>query len=235
MVETWNNPQRKGGLVSHERLALVAVTLVVVFIASSTVAGEFSGGGGSIYFGTGSPNSVDAASELADDLDINDETGNYVAGILGFYQGDSYRIGGAIQAHAWAGANLGKNGAEDDAAGVAAIVGGLYGTYTIRHDRMLLNVGAIAGAGRCLLGYSLGDEDRDKDESVSTFFIEPQASVGVAACRWFGVEFQLSAPIFILAEDLKLTEGDKTYTVKSSDMTGVNFSLRLTFGKIADL
>lgn len=222
--------------MSRRRLPLVAGLLVAVFVASSAViAGEFSGGGGSIYFGTGSPNSIDAASDLADDLDVNDESGNYVLGVQGFFQGDRYRIGGAFQAHAWAGANLGRNGAEDDAAGVAAIVGGLYGAYTIRHDRMLLNVGGVVGAGRCLLGYSLGDEDEDKDESVSTFFIEPQASLGVAACRWFGVEFQLSAPIFILTDDLKLSEGGKTYSVKSGDMMGVNFTVKLTFGRIADL
>lgn len=220
--------------MNRRLLALTAVLLMVVFIPSAIVAGEFSGGGGSVYFGTGSPNSIDAASELAEDLDINDETGNYVVGVQGFYQGGRYRIGGALQAHAWAGVNPGKNGADDDAAGVAALVGGLYGTYTIRHDRMLLNVGAVVGAGRCLLGYSLGDEREDKDESVSTFFIEPQASLGVATCQWFGVEFQLSAPIFILTEDLKLTEGENTYTVKSGDMAGVNFSVKLIFGKIAN-
>jgi hypothetical protein len=220
--------------MSRRRLPFMAVLLIALFIPGAVAAEEFSGGGGSVYFGTGSPNSIDAASELADDLDINDERGNYVLGVQGFFQGDRYRLGGALQAHAWGGANLGKNGADDDAAGVAALVGGLYGTYTIRHDRMLLNVGGIIGAGRCVLGYSLGEEDKDRDESVSTFFIEPQASLGVATCRWFGVEFQLSAPIFILTQDLKLNEGGKTYTVKSSDMMGVNFSLKLTFGRIAD-
>jgi hypothetical protein len=220
--------------MNRSQLPFTAVLLIVVFIPSAVAAEEFSGGGGSIYIGTGWPNSIDAASELADDLDINDESGNFVLGVQGFYQGGEYRIGGAFQAHAWAGVNIGKNDAEDDAAGVAALVGGLYGTYTIRHDRILLNVGAVIGAGRCLLGYSLGDEDEDRDESVSTFFIEPQASLGVATCRWFGVEFQLSAPIFVLTEELKLSEGEKTYTVKSSDMMGVNFSIKLTFGKIAN-
>jgi len=220
--------------MSCRRLPFIAVILIVVFMPSAAVAGEFSGGGGSIYIGTGWPNSIDAASELADDLAINDETGNFVLGVQGFFQGSRYRLGGAFQAHAWAGVNIGKNGAEDDAAGVAALVGGLYGTFTIRCDRVLFNVGAVVGAGRCLLGYGLGDEDIDREESVSTFFIEPQASLGVATCRWFGVEFQLSAPIFILAEDLELSEGGKTYTVKSDDMMGVNFSIKLTFGKIAN-
>ncbi len=220
--------------MSRRRLPFVAALLVAVFIPSAAAAGEFSGGGGSIYVGTGWPNSIDAASELADDLDINDETGNFVLGVQGFYQGSGYRIGGAIQAHAWAGVNIGKNGAEDDAAGVAALVGGFYGTYTIRHDRVLLNAGAVVGAGRCLLGYSLGDEDEDSEESVGTFFIEPQVSLGVATCRWFGVEFQFSAPFFILTEELKLSEGGTEYSVKSSDMMGVNFSIKFTFGKIAN-
>lgn len=221
--------------MSRVLLPFISVLLIVGFIGGTVVAGEFSGGGGSVYFGMGSPNAIDAASDLADELDINDESGNFVVGVQGFFQGDRYRLGGALQAHAWAGANLGKNGAEDDAAGVAALVGGLYGTYTFRYDRMLLNVGAVVGAGRCLLGYSLGDEFEDREESVTTFFIEPQASLGVATCQWFGVEFQLSAPIFMLTDDLELTEGGTTYTVKSGDMTGVNFSVKLTFGKIADL
>jgi hypothetical protein len=220
--------------MSHRRLSFTAVLLVVMFIPVAAGADEFSGGGGSIYFGTGWPNSIDAASELADDLDINDETGNFVLGLQGFYQGGQYRLGCAFQAHAWAGVNIGENGAEDDAAGVAALVVGLYSTYTIRRDRVLLNVGTVVGAGRCLLGYSLGDEDEDRDESVSTFYIEPQVSLGVATCRWFGVEFQLSAPIFILTEELKLYEGENSYTVKSGDMIGVNFSIKLLFGKIAN-
>ncbi|UCF06232.1 MAG: hypothetical protein JSV33_04180 [bacterium] len=221
--------------MNRRRLVFMTAFIIGAFISGTVVAEEFSGGGGSVYFGIGWPNSIDAASELANDLDINDESGNFVLGAQGFFQGHSYRIGGAFQAHGWAGVNFGKNGAEDDAAGVAALVGGLYGTYTIRYDRVLLNVGAIVGAGRCLLGYSLGDEDEDSDESVSTFFIEPQVSLGVATCRWFGVEFQLSAPIFILTEDLKLSEGGKEYIVTSGDMVGVNFSIKLTFGKIANL
>ncbi len=217
------------------RNLFVAVIMVAVLVPCAVVAEEFSGGGGSIYLGTGSPNSIDAASALANDLSINDETGNFVLGAQGFYQGDRFRLGGAFQAHGWAGVNFGENGAEDDAAGVAALVGGAYGTYTIRHNRVLLNVGAIAGAGRCLLGYSFGDEDENGEESVSTFFIEPQVSVGVAATRWLGVEFQLSVPIFILTDDLQLEEGGETYTVKSDDMLGVNFSVKFTFGKIADI
>lgn len=216
-------------------MLFVAVLLAVALVPGAMLAEEFSGGGGSIYFGTGSPNSIDAASELAEDLSINDESGNFLLGAQGFYQGDRYRLGGAFQAHGWAGVNFGENGADDDAAGAAAIVGGLYGTYTIRHDRVLLNVGATAGAGRCLLGYSLGDENQDKEESVTTFFVEPHVSLGVAATRWFGVEFQLSVPIFILMDDLQLEEGGKTYTVKGDDMLGVNFSVKFTFGKIADI
>jgi hypothetical protein len=57
----------------------------------------------------------------------------------------------------------------------------------------------------------------------------------VAATRWFGVEFQLSAPIFILMDDLQLEEGGKTYAVEGSDMMGVNFNVKFTFGKIADI
>jgi hypothetical protein len=112
---------------------------------------------------------------------------------------------------------------------------GLYGTHTIRNDIMLLNVGGIVGAGKCLLGYNLEDEGKDRNENVSVFFIEPQVSLGVATCRWFGIEFQLSSPIFIFTEELELSEGEKSYSVKSSDMMGVNFSVKLTFGKIADL
>lgn len=220
--------------MSCRRLPSMIVALIAVLIPVAVVAGGFSGGGGSFYLGTGSPNSIDAASGLADDLGINDETGNYALGVQGFYQGERYRLGGAFQAHAWAGVNPGENGADDEAAGVAALVGGLYSTYTVRHDRMLLNVGAVVGAGRCLFGYSLGDEGEDAHENVSAFFIEPQVSLGVATCRWFGTEFQLSAPIFVLTEDLTLNEGGKTYTVKGSDMTGVNFSIKLTFGRIAN-
>ena len=57
----------------------------------------------------------------------------------------------------------------------------------------------------------------------------------MAAARWFGVVFLRSAPILILTDELELEEGGKTYTVTSGDMTGINFSVKLTFGKIADL
>jgi len=203
--------------------------------AGGARAEGFSGGGGSIYFGTGSPNSINAASRLAQDVGLDDDTGNYVAGLLGFYQADRYRLGGALQAHAWGGANFGKQGASDGAAGVAAAIMGLYGTYTLNHDRMLLNVGGIVGAGRSALGFSFGDGGPEEDENVATFLIEPHISLGVAACSWFGVEFQLSAPIFLLTEDLTLRHDGEVYTVKSSDMMGVNFVARLTFGRIAEL
>jgi len=61
-----------GGSMSRKRISFMAVFLILVFIHSVIVARGFSGGGGSIYFGTGSPNSIDAVSQLADDLDIND-------------------------------------------------------------------------------------------------------------------------------------------------------------------
>lgn len=218
--------------MNRRRLPSVAALLIVVLIPGGVAAAEFSGGGASMVLGLGTPNSVDAATALANDLAINDERGNVVLGLQGFYQGDRYRLGGTAQAHAWGGINPGKDGADDDAAGVGAFIVGLYVTHTIAHDRMLLNVGGIAGAGRCLLGYSLGGVDRD--ESVTAFLLEPHISLGVAEWRWFGVEFQLSAPIFLLTEDLTLTEGGTTYTVKNGDMIGVNFSLKLTFGKIAD-
>jgi hypothetical protein len=217
------------------RLSIATAWSALVIFIGPVPADAFEGGGGSLYFGTGFPNSIDAASNLADDLGVNDETGNYVAGVLGFYQGDRYRIGGAFQANAWGGVNPGQHGAEEDAAGVAAAVGGLYATYTIRRDRTLLNVGGIVGAGRAVLGFSLGDEDVDRDENVATFYLEPHVSAGVAIWRYFGVEFTLGVPVFILAEDLELTHEGRTYSVKSRDMTGVSFSMRLTFGKIADL
>jgi len=220
--------------MNRKRVLYMTLFSTLMFIASTVSAREFSGGGGSIYFGTGSPNSINAATELRDDFDINDESGNFVLGMQGFFQSNRYRIGGAIQAHAWAGFNPGKNEEGDETAGVAAVVGGFYSSYAIRHDRMLLNIGAIVGAGRCYLGYSRGDEGGDRHQSVSTFFIEPQISIGMATCQWFAVEFQLSAPIFLLTENLNLIEGPKSYTVKSSDLIGLNFSVKLTSGKIAN-
>lgn len=114
------------------------------------------------------------------------------------------------------------------------MVGGLYGTYTFRHDRLLINAGATVGAGRCLIGYNLDDDEDDDEETVGTFFVEPHVSLGVAASRWFAVEFQLSAPVFILLDDLELTRGDQTYTVSGDDMFGVTFAAKLLFGKIAE-
>lgn len=211
------------------------VLCATLITAGAARAERLSGGGGSLYFGTGSPNSIKAASQLAEDVDINDETGNYMAGVLGFYQGDRYRLGGALQAHGWGGANFRKQEASDGAAGVVAAIVGLYGTYTLSHDRMLLNVGGIIGGGRSLLGFSFGDGGPEEKEHVATFYIEPHVSIGVAATRWFGVEFQLSAPIFLLTEDLTLRTNDEVYTVKGSDMTGITFVTRLTFGRLATL
>jgi hypothetical protein len=213
-------------------------TLLAIGVFNSPVfADEFTGGGASIYFGSGTPNSIDGASELADDYQIKDETGNFMMGVVGFFQGDNFRGGAAFQMHAWAGVNAGEQEADDDTAGAAAVVFGFYCAWTPRHDRMLLNVGAVIGAGKAILGYSLGEDRGDIDESVTvgTFYLEPFVSVGVATGRWFGVEFQLSAPIFILQEDLQLTTVlNKTYTVKGSEMSGLSGSIKLTFGKIAD-
>ncbi|MFC1852791.1 hypothetical protein ACFL27_21550 [candidate division CSSED10-310 bacterium] len=205
-----------------------------VIVAGPVQAQDFQGGGASIYLGAGTPNSIDAASDIAADLNINDETGNFVFGVLGFYQADKFRMGAAFQMHAWAGVNPGTEDVEDDAAGVMAVIWGVYSTYTIKHDRFLMNVGAIVGSGRAVLGFSYGEEDIDENESVDTLYIEPLISFGVAACRWFGAEFQVSAPLFFLSQDLELDWAGETYTVESSEMSGVNVSLKLTFGKIAD-
>lgn len=209
-------------------LAVVAATGV-----ATAAAGDFSGGGLSLGLGTGSPNSVDAASALARDLSVDDETGNYTFIMQGFYQADRFRLGAAFQGQVWGGANVGDQEPKDSAAGVVAAIGGLYGTFTFRHDRVLLNAGGTVGAGRCLLGYSLGNSGPDEKESVSTFYLEPQVSVGVATCRWFGAEFQLSTPIYLLTEDFVLTYDGQTYAVQGSDLAGVQFCMKLTFGLIA--
>jgi hypothetical protein len=217
------------------RIIKVLTILLALFLVPVISFGQgFSGGGGSFYFGTGSPNSIEAASQLYETYNINEETGNYVMGVQGFYQAERFRLGGAIQGHAWAGINPVSNEAGDDAAGVAAFIGGLYSTYTFRYDRLLLNAGVIVGAGRCFLGFHLDDRNIDQTENVATFYIEPQVSLGVATCRWFAVEFQLSAPIFLLTEDLRLAADGRVYTVKSGDMNGINFSIKLTGGKIAN-
>ena len=97
----------------------------------------------------------------------------------------------------------------------------------------MLNLGGLVGAGRCFLGFSLDDGGLEQDASVATFYVEPHVSFGVATCPYFGIEFQFSAPIFILTEDLTLSHAGRTYTVTGGDMAGVNFSLKLTFGSIA--
>lgn len=212
------------------RLALVTAILCMGHVAA---AQEFSGGGGSVYFGTGFPNSVEAASALADEIGVDDERGYVVAGLQGFYQGERFRLGGAFQAHAWGGVNAGEYEPHDGAAGVAAAIWGLYATYTFRHDRVLLNAGGIAGAGRCALGSTFEDGRVDVDEAVTTFFLEPLVSLGVAATTWFGVEFELATPLFLLTDDLALESTDRApVEVKNSDLAGVTFCLKLTFGKL---
>ena len=220
--------------MNRSQFFLKIVFLIVVSIPAALPARDFSGGGGSIYFGTGSPNSIAAVTNLANDLEINDARGNYIMGIQGFFQNERYRLGGIFQGHAWGSVNLKDEDAKDDATGVAALVGGLYSSYTFRNDRILLNTGIIVGAGRCFMGYNLGEQDENRYESVTTFYIEPQASLGVASCRWFAIEFQLSTPIFIFTEELKLDRGEQTYAVNSSDLLGLNFSIKLTSGKIAN-
>jgi hypothetical protein len=215
-------------------LAITTGFLAAVLCAVPAASQTFSGGGGSIYLGTGFPDSIDGATELADDLAFNQDVGKLVAGLDGFYQGNRFRLGGALQAHGWGGVSTGRQKADEGAAGVVAAVAGLYGTYTIRHDRVLLNVGGIAGGGRALLGFSQDHGGPEEYEQVAVFYIEPLISAGVAANRWFGVEFQLSAPIFILSDDLELVYGGRTYTAAGGDMTGVSFAVKLTFGKIAN-
>jgi hypothetical protein len=222
-----------GGDMRHVYLSAAVILLLSAVHPCTAGAQGFSGGGASLYLGMGWPNSIDAVGELADALDLGDETGSACFGLHGFYQGDAFRLGGALQAHGWAGFSTQEQDNSDDAAGVAALIAGVYGTYTFRHDRVLLNVGAVAGAGRCVLGYDL-EGALDDHSSVAVFVIEPLVSLGVAATRWFGLEFQLSAPIFILSDTLELDVDPNVFTVKSGDMTGVNFAVKLTFGKIAD-
>lgn len=210
------------------------ISLITIFLFSPLLTFAFSGGGGSIYAGLGSPSSIDAASELADDLDINDEEGNFTIGAIGFYQADRYRLGGGFQMHAWGGTNPGDDDTEDDTAGLAAVLYGAYGTYTIRHDRLLLNAGAFVGAGKAILGFDKGEEDIDETESTTTFYIEPLVSFGIATCPYFGIEFQISSPIFLFSEEIELRYGGKTYIVEGDELSGVNFVLKLTFGKFAN-
>jgi len=215
------------------RPSVIAWLFPLLLAAGAPSAQEFSGGGASVLFGTGSPNTIHAADALARDLDVRDVTGNANAGLVGFYQADRFRLGGAFLAQAWGGVNAGGRHAKDDAAGVAAAIGGLYATYTARHDRVLLNVGGVAGAGRCLVGFSLDDGATDREETVTTFYLGPQVSVGVAACRWFGVEFQLSSPVYFFTDELRLDYGGRTYTVEGSDLAGLQFGMALTMGRIA--
>jgi hypothetical protein len=219
------------------RRAFFTITIgcLAVLLHAASVSGQpFSGGGASIYVGTGFPNSIDAASELAGDLGFTDEVGNLVVGLQGFYQGDRYRLGAAFQALGWGGVNTGTQKANEGAAGVVAGVAGLYATRTIRHDRFLLNVGGVLGGGRALLGFTEEDGSAEEYERVAVFYIEPLISAGVAATSWFGVEFQLSAPLFVLADDLEFTYGGRAYRASGRDMNGASFMVKLTFGKIAN-
>jgi hypothetical protein len=213
----------------------IAIGCLAVLLHAVSAAGQpFSGGGVSIYGGTGFPNSIDAAEALADDRGFTEKVGNLVVGLQGFYQGDRFRLGGAMQAHGWGGVSTGKQEATEGAAGVVAAVAGLYATRTFRHDRLLLNVGGVVGGGRALLGFSEEDASAEEYERVAVFYVEPLISAGVAATRWFGVELQLSAPLFVLADDLTFTDGGRGYTASGRDMSGVSLMVKLTFGKIAD-
>lgn len=228
----------------HKALSLKSTSVLfsalffacAIFVTSGPAA-AFTGGGGSIYLGTGYPSSIDAVDELSEDLRINEEEGNFNFGLQGFYQADKYRLGADLQWHLWGGSNPGDEDDDVDAdtAGVGAVTYGMYTTYTIRHDRLLLNVGGVVGAGVAFLGYDYGQRDVSDHETVSTFYIEPLISFGVGTCRYFGVEFQASAPIFVFSEDLTLDYLGKEYTVKGSELNGVNFAIKLTFGKIADV
>lgn len=200
--------------------------LAVLLHAAPAASQTFSGGGGSIYLGTGVPTSIDSATELVDELGFARNIHNVLVGVQGFYQADRFRLGGSVEAHAWGGVDHG-------AAGVVAAVGGLYGTWSLRHDRLLLNAGGVIGGGRARLGF--GHENGPSEYAqVSAFYVEPLISAGVAASRWFGVEFQLSAPVFVLSRDLEFTYLEHQYTATSGDMSGVSFAVMFTFGKIAD-
>ena len=81
-----------------------------------------------------------------------------------------------------------------------------------------------SGGKLCLKLEPYGVDNFSGDDSIENYIGD----------KWFGVEFQLSAPIFLLTEDLELTEGAETYSVKSGDMVGVVFSIKLIFGPIAN-
>jgi hypothetical protein len=210
----------------YVRFVAASGCLAMLLHAAPAASQTFSGGGGSIYFGTGFPTSIDGASALADQLGFTRNVHNLLVGIQGFYQGNRSRLGGAVEAHAW-------GGVDNGAAGVVAAVGGLYGTRSFRHDHVLLNVGGIIGGGRARLGF--GQEGGPTQYAqASVFYLEPLLSAGVAPSSWFGLEFQLSAPVFILNKDLDFTYGGNQYTATSRDMSGVSFAVMFTFGKIAN-
>lgn len=197
----------------------------------------FEGAGAGLFLGTGTPSSINAADDLSEDLGINEEKGNFSFGALGFYQAPTYRLGASFQFQAWAGWNTGDDNAQEESAGLAAFTAGLYGTYSFYTGRILLNIGGVVGAGRVSLGYNLNEERGDIKErdSVSTFYIEPQISFGIATCRWVGVEFQLSSPIYFLDDELKITLYGNEYSVDSNEMIGITFSMKLLFGVIAEI
>lgn len=214
-------------------MAFIAV-FVTAALTGTALAQGFQGGGGSVFLGTGTPDEITAATDLANDLNLEHDIGNVFFGAQGFYQADRYRVGASFQTSVWGGWRSGENNAGDNSAGVVTFTAGFYSTYTIRHDRFLFNVGGVVGGGRAGMGFDLGEQDIDEFESVSTFYVEPQVSVGVAACAYFGVEFQLSAPVYLLTDDLRMTYSGRTYSVSGSDLNGLTFAVKLTFGKFAN-
>ncbi len=217
----------------------LGIVVVLFFMTTSVGAKEFNGGAGGFFVGTGTPSNIDAADDLARHFDINDENGNFTFGGLGFFQKDSYRIGASFQLQAWGGWNREGYRHYDhdhghDSAGLAAMTGGLYGTYSFSKGPVLFNVGGVAGAGSIRLGYDFDNNNgnRDQHKSTTALYLEPQVSIGYAPTSWMGVEFVVSTPIYLF-DDLTLQVDNRDYTVESEDLLGVTCSVRFTFGKIA--
>ena len=53
----------------------IAFLLILLHIPGVLSSQSFSGGGGSFYFGTGSPNSIEAVSQLSEAYRITEEGG----------------------------------------------------------------------------------------------------------------------------------------------------------------